>query len=527
MACDATDETAVLELRERKGRVDKPFAVMAFDLERARGFVKLGGEEAELLSSPRRPIVLLPKSPDSPIATSVAPGQVNFGVMLPYTPLHYLLLEDFEHALVMTSGNFSEEPIAIGNAEALERLAPLADFFLLHDREIVLRADDSVIRRDGGEARMIRRSRGYAPQPVFLPTKLRQVLGMGPELKNTICFIRGDRAYPGQHIGDLQNLEAFGFFREVIDHLKSVFELEPELVAYDLHPDYLSTRWALDESGLPAVAVQHHRAHIASCMADAGALEPAIGIALDGTGFGDDGAIWGGEVFAGGPACLERVAHLAYVPLPGGDAAAREPWRCAVAHLSTVFRNIPALPFLEKVESAAFETVLKMLETGTNTFPTSSAGRLFDAVAAIAGVRNSISYEAQAAMEFEALADPGEEGNYPFEIDTRSDPWRIRTEALIRSVVRDVENGVATPVISARFHNSLVVLFAELTTLLRKRFALNNVALSGGVFQNKLLFERLAAKLHRDGFHVLTHRQVPANDGGVSLGQAVIAALSD
>ena len=525
LACDAANEEAVLSLRERKGRVGKPFAVMAYDVEKARRFVEIGDESRALLTSPRRPIVLLPKKPDASLAAAVAPGQSTFGVMLPYTPLHYLLLEQFEQALVMTSGNFSEEPIAIDNDEALGRLSALADLFLMHDRDIVLRADDSIARVVLGDTRMLRRSRGYAPQPVFLPGSLTQVLAVGPELKNTICYIRGDRAYPGQHIGDLQNLEALGFFREVIEHLKSVFELEPEAVAHDLHPDYLSTRWAVEESGLPAIGVQHHRAHIAACMADCGSIEPVIGIALDGTGYGDDGAIWGGEIFAGGPTDLTRVAHIAYVPLPGGDAAAREPWRCAFAHLSAAFSRIPDLPFLADVEAERRETVERMLETGTNTFSTSSAGRLFDAAAAIAGIRNRISYEAQAAMEFEAAADPDDISCYPFEIDMTAEPWLMRPEPLIIAMARDVTNGIPPAVIGARFHNTLALMIKETVSNLRKRTGIRKAALSGGVFQNRMLFVKLANLLAADGFEVLAHKQVPANDGGVSLGQALIAAL--
>lgn len=527
LACDAANEEALMELRRRKGRVGKPFAVMAFDLERARLFAEITEEDAVLMLSPRRPIVLVPKRSASTLSNAVAPGQSSYGVMLPYTPLHYLLLEGFECALVMTSGNFCEEPIAIDNAEALSRLRSLADYFLMHDRDIVLRADDTVMRRDACLPRHARRSRGYAPQPVFVPAELRQVLAVGPELKNTICFTRGDRAFISQHIGDLQNLEAFGFFREIIDHLRSVFELEPEIVAHDLHPDYLSTGWALEESGLPTVGIQHHRAHVASCMADAGSLEPVIGIALDGTGFGDDGAIWGGEIFIGGPCDLERAAHLAYVPLPGGDAAAREPWRCAVAHLSSAFHEIPSLPFLESIDASALATIKKMIETDSNTHLTSSAGRLFDAVAAIVGVRNVISYEAQAAMELEALADSRETGRYPFEIDTTAEPWQIRPEPLIVAVVRDVRKGVGAAIISARFHNTLVAIMSEACILLKKKSGIGRVALSGGVFQNKLLFEKLVSELEKKDFEVLTHRQVPANDGGVSLGQAVIAALGD
>jgi len=524
LACYAADDAAVRRLRDRKGRVGKPFAVMAFDLERAETFATVGGEDAALLSSPRRPIVLLPKLPGSPISEAVAPGVNTFGVMLPYTPLHYLLLEPFAHALVMTSGNVAEEPIAIGNDEALERLASLADIFLLNNRDILLRGDDSVMRRMDGAPRHLRRSRGFAPQPVFLPAPVRQVLAVGPELKNTICYTRGDRAFVSQHIGDMENLEAFGFFEEVIEHVRKIFNLEPELVSHDLHPDYLSTRWAQAQSELPTVAVQHHRAHVAACLADAGSLEPCIGIALDGTGYGDDGAIWGGEVFVGRHDDLRRAAHIAYAPLPGGDAATKEPWRCAVAHLSLAFDELPDLPFLDAVDRNSLETVLRMIEGEVNTFPTSSTGRLFDAVAAIAGVRNRISYEAQAAIELEAAADPDCADSYPFAIDRSSEPWLLRTEPTIRAAAEDALRATSAATISARFHNALVELFAQVCHGLRTDTGIDSVALSGGVFQNKLLFEHLASRLRDEGFAVLTHQQVPTNDGGVSLGQALIAA---
>jgi hydrogenase maturation protein HypF len=526
LACDACNEAAVRRLRDRKGRVDKPFAVMAFNTLRAGKFSRISDAEVKLLLSARRPIVLVDKLPESPLADTVAPGQAGYGVMLPYTPLHHLLLEEFEYALVLTSGNYSEEPIAIDNDEALKRLAALADLFLVHDREILLRADDSVARVMDGRPRHIRRSRGYAPQPVFLPEAVPQVLAVGPELKNTICYTRRARAFISQHIGDMENLEAFGFFQEVLGHLRKVFELDPELVAHDLHPDYLSTRWALEESGLSTVAVQHHRAHVASCLTDAGSLSSAIGIALDGTGYGDDGAIWGGEVFTGSPTDLRRAAHLAYVLLPGGDAAAREPWRCAVAHLMSAFGDEPPdLPFLARVNGKALDTVLQMLQRRINTFPTSSTGRLFDAAAAIAGVRNIVTYEAQAAMEFEALADPHEKGCYEYGVDTTREPWKILTEPIICDLADDVLDGTDSATISARFHNTLVEAFSDICARLRKSESLNRVALSGGVFQNKFLFERLADSLRRQGFEVLSHRQVPANDGGISLGQAVIAAL--
>lgn len=525
LACDATNDSAVKQLRKRKRRVGKPFAVMAFNLERICSFADLDVQEEELLSVPRRPIVLAQKKYPNPLSEAVAPGQSTFGVMSPYTPLHYLLLNPFPHALVMTSGNVAEEPIAIDNQEAMQRLGELADLFLLHDRDIELRADDSVMRTMDGQPRHLRRSRGYAPQPVFLPKPVRQILAVGPELKNTVCFTREDRAFISQHIGDMENLEAFGFFQEVIEHLRNVFQLEPELIAHDLHPDYLSTQWAMEQDTLPTVAIQHHRAHIASCLADAGSLEPAIGIALDGTGFGDDGAIWGGEVFIGKPEELHRIAHLKYTPLPGGDAAAREPWRCAVSHLLTAYEELPDLPFLLGISDDKLEAVVHMMKTGMNTFQTSSMGRLFDAAAALAGVRNVVSYEAQAAMEFEALAEVNEKGHYPIQIDDSDEPWQIRTEPLIHAIAKDVTKITRIGLISSRFHNGLAQTFTELCLKLRKKEGLRQVALSGGVFQNRVLLEILATGLRENGFKVLTHRQVPANDGGISLGQAVIAAL--
>ncbi len=391
LAADATSAAAVERLRERKNRVDKPFAVMVPDPAAAEFFCEVTAEDRELLSSPRRPIVLLPCKRSNLIADGVAPFQSTLGLFLPYTPLHHLLLRKSQlSALVMTSGNLSEEPIAITNSEAVSRLGGIADAFLVHNRVILLRSDDSVVRRVAGRTRQLRRSRGYVPVPVFLHREFPGVLAVGGELKNTVCILKGRQAFLSQHIGDLENAAAFRFFREAVEHLQEILEVRPSLLAYDLHPDYFSTRWALAQTGLRSVAVQHHHAHIASCMAENHLDGRVIGIALDGTGYGTDGCVWGGEVLLAGYTGFTRAAHLAYVPMPGGAAAIRQPWRMAVSYLASHFgdnfRELP-IEFTRWVDRGKVHTLQRMMKEDINSPLTSSCGRLFDAVAALVGVR--------------------------------------------------------------------------------------------------------------------------------------------
>ncbi len=529
LAADATNQAAVDRLRERKQRVGKPFAIMARDVACVEQFCHLDECGRALLLSPERPIVLLPKRYPHPIAESVAPLIRDLGVFLPYTPLHHVLLADGGFlALVMTSGNLSEEPIAIDNQEAVARLAGLADFFLVHNRDILLRCDDSVVRPTGGRARQWRRSRGYVPVPVFLRDELPPVLAVGGELKNTVCLIKGRHAFLSQHIGDLENLEAYRFFEEAVRHLKRTLEIEPQIVAYDLHPDYFATRWALAQTGIERVGVQHHHAHIASCMAENHLEGKVVGIALDGTGYGTDGNIWGGEVLLADYAGFERAAHFAYVRMPGGAVAIQEPWRMAVSylaeHFGDAFQDL-RIPFVQQLERRRVEVLLRMIKRGVNSPLTSSCGRLFDAVAALVGIRQRVTYEAQAAIELEmAIEASDEDVAYPLALAPEGNGWLIDTRPLFEALLRDLRRGLSAGAISRRFHNGLVEIFARLARLLRERTRLNRVCLSGGTFQNAYLLEHLCARLGTNGFEVFTHAEVPAGDGGLSLGQAVVAA---
>jgi hydrogenase maturation protein HypF len=549
LACDATNVEAVRELRHRKLRVDKPFALMMPDIETVELHCEVNDDERALLSSTARPIVLLRRKPESSIAREVAPGQDMIGVMLPYTPLHYLL---FAHPtrkqltfdlppLVMTSGNLAEEPIATGNQEARQRLESLADAFLLHDRDIHIRCDDSVVRvfdQDSTEPAPgkagqqssgiypIRRSRGYSPFPVKLFTEAPPLLAAGSELKNTFCITNGKYAFLSHHIGDMQNFETLQSFEQGVEHFERLFRVQPEAIAHDLHPDYLATRYALERTrreGIPAIRVQHHHAHIAACMAEHGldGSSPVIGFAFDGTGYGEDGAIWGGEVLVVDGLGYQRIGHLAYFPLPGGDAAVRKPARTALALLWSL--GLEWEEGLGSVQEFCAEDQLTLrvqLEKGINTPLTSSMGRLFDAAAALAGVRQSVNYEAQAAIEFEALADPTESGTYAF-------AWEqgyIHAKDALRQLTRDALAGVNPARISARFHNGLADCVRDIAAELLVKFGIREVVLSGGVWQNITLLSRVLPLLREAGFQVYIHQQVPANDGGLSLGQIYVAA---
>jgi hydrogenase maturation protein HypF len=529
LAVDATNPAAVALLRQRKRRVEKPFAVMVPDLEAAQEVCELDGAAATVLQSIQRPIVLAPKKSPNTIPDSVAPFNRYLGIFLPYTPLHYLLLaEGGFKALVMTSGNLSEEPIAIDNREAVHRLNGLADYFLVHNRDILLRCDDSVVRVAGGIPRQLRRSRGFVPVPVFLKDDQPSVLAVGGELKNTICLTKGKHAFLSQHVGDLENVESYSFFHEAIEHLERILEIRPEIIAYDLHPDYFSTRWARQQSGAKLVGVQHHHAHIASCMAENHLEGRVIGFALDGTGYGTDGNIWGGEVLIAGYEDFERAAHFEYVPLPGGEAAIREPWRMAVSYLAHHFgREFLSLsiPFVRQLDMAKTELLLRMVERKVNSPLTSSCGRLFDAVAALTGVRQEVNYEAQAAIELEMAITPSEEETaYTMQLLPEGDRWIIGTRPLFEALLDDLGQNLPVAAISRRFHNGLVKGFVQLATLLRKKTALRRVCLSGGTFHNVYLSQRLEAQLSEAGFEVFTQKEVPSGDGGLSLGQASVAA---
>jgi hydrogenase maturation protein HypF len=528
LACDATNTTAVERLRERKRRVEKPFAIMAPRLEVIETFCDVDAAARTLLASVERPIVLLSWKRGSSISSAVAPGQRYLGVFLPYTPLHHLLFAEHGFdALVMTSGNLSEEPIASDNAEAVRRLAGIADAFLVHNREIVRRCDDSVVRIAGGWTRQLRRSRGYVPVPIALERELPAVLAVGGELKNTVCIVRGDEAFLSQHIGDLENLESYKFFEEAVEHLQGILEIRPRVLAHDLHPDYFSTRWALRQTGHERVAVQHHHAHVAACMAENHLDGRVIGIVLDGTGCGTDGAVWGGEVLLAGYADFERAAHIRYVPMPGGTAAIREPWRMAAGCLIEYFGREAfekRVPFIEQLDRRLAETILRMVERGVNTPKTSSCGRLFDAVAALAGLCRSVTYEAQAAIALEMCLEPGPPDGYSFHLSDVARPWLIDCRSMFEALLEDLACSTSVGAISRRFHNGLAEVLCETAKRLRNETGLERVCLSGGCFQNAYLFETLVARLTAAGFAVFTHAEVPAGDGGLALGQALVAA---
>jgi hydrogenase maturation protein HypF len=530
LAADATNAEAVRQLRERKHRVEKPFAVMVLDLATAEDFCEIDAISRQLLTSVQRPIVLLPWKRPSAIAGEVAPGNNYVGLFLPYTPLHHLLFaKTGARALVMTSANHSEEPIVIGNGEAVERLKELADCLLVHNREILLRCDDSVMRVYGGRPRQLRRSRGFVPVPVFLHRAVPSILAVGGELKNTICVTKGKHAFLSQHIGDLENFESYRFFEEAIAHLRKILQIEPAIVAYDLHPDYFCTRWALQQQGMELVGVQHHHAHIASCMAEHHLEGRVIGFALDGTGYGTDGRIWGGEVMVAGYEDFRRAAHFDYVKLPGGAAAIREPWRMAVSYLAHHFGPECAeidIPFVRGLDRRKLKLLLNMMERDVNSPLTSSCGRLFDAVAALAGVRQAVNYEAQAAIELEnAIAEPAGEEAYRLKLTPSGDgPLIIDTKPLFAELLDDLHRLVPAPMISTKFHQGLVDVFARIAQHIRERESLNRVCLSGGTFQNRFLAEHLQQRLAGLSFEVFAHSEVPAGDGGLSLGQALVAA---
>jgi hydrogenase maturation protein HypF len=530
LAVDACNADAVRQLRLRKKRDEKPFAVMSSGIVEVAGYAHLDRMEQRLLEGPEKPIVLLRKRQGNPLAPLVAPANGYFGVMLPSTPLHHLLLRGNFPALVMTSGNLSDEPIAYRDDEARERLAGIADFFLVHDRGIHIRSDDSVIRVFQGKPIFLRRSRGYVPRAVVLPAAQRSVLAVGAELKGTVCLTRHDQAFLSQHIGDLQNDAVLRSLEETVDHLQRILAICPEVVAHDMHPDYLSTVFAQDLSGLTRIPVQHHHAHLASCMAENGLEGEAIGVIFDGTGYGTDGTIWGGEFLVGGYHTFRRRGHFRQVPMPGGDAAVREPFRMALSHLYAAFGerlfDLP-LPFLGKIAAEHRKLFITMLEKRINSPLTSSCGRLFDAVAALVGMRDRVSYEGQAAIELEALAEESDSCLvYPYVVEEQKDVATVDFSPMFRALVRDVEAGRASSALARGFHNTIAVATAEVCGVIRRENGMDRVILSGGVFQNKLLTENIFSLLTERDFQVFIQRLVPPNDGGLALGQAIIAGRS-
>jgi hydrogenase maturation protein HypF len=526
LACNALDHDAARRLRARKHREEKPFALMASDLRAVKQLCSVSKEDEILLRSYARPIVLLRKRDEIQIAEAVAPGQRHLGLMLPYTPLHHLLLADADVPLVMTSGNVSEEPIAYKDDDALCRLGEIAEYFLVHDREIHMRCDDSVARTIGKQELLIRRSRGYAPQPISVALPFVQpILACGAHLKNTFCLGKERHAFMSHHIGDLENYETWDSFAKGIEHFKNLFDNEPSLIAHDLHPEYLSTKYAVGVAGLTKIGVQHHHAHIAGCMAEHGLKGPVIGVAFDGLGYGGDGTIWGGEFLVARLSGYERRAHLRYVLLAGSDRAIREPWRMAVSYLRDALGTDPfslGLPGWNVIPEKKIEIVTSMMQRGLNTVQTSSCGRLFDAVASITGLRHEVNYEGQAAIELETAALEGISESYPFEIGADS-PWEIDMRPAIRRLVQEIQMKVSVSLIAAKFHNTLLAVIVEVCRQLRETDGLNLVCLSGGTFQNGYLLERLVPAFRDNGFEVYLNRKVPTNDGGIALGQAAVA----
>ncbi len=534
IACDATREESVRLLRERKGREEKPLAIMAPNVEAVRRFCEVPESAREMLTGARRPICLLPKKATADggglIAPSVAPDSACYGVMLPYTPLHRLLLEDGGFlALVMTSGNLSDEPLATSNEEAFARLGHIADAFLYHDREIIVGCDDSVVRPTSAGTIVMRRARGFAPFPVRLGGPQTSVLALGAHLKNTVCITKDDYAFLSQHLGDLDDAQTLTYLERTVAHFLSLLKLQPEAIAGDLHPDYLSSRHAerlAEERKLPLVRVQHHHAHIASVMAERQVEGTVVGIACDGTGLGEDGCVWGCEILVADLAGYRRRAQLAYVPLPGGERAIREPWRMGAVYLRAAFGSGVCdeldLEFCRALDRGAWRVLERMIELGTNSPPASSAGRLFDAVAALTGVQQVCSYEGQAAMRLEAAATATERV-YAFEIGEADGRLVLDPAPIIRDIVEDLQKGVPVGEISGAFHNSFVAMLAEAAGRVAREEGLGRVALSGGTFQNAWVLTRLCERLRQKGLEPIVHEHVPCNDGGLSLGQAVVA----
>jgi len=527
LAVNAVNPEAIAKLRERKGRPDKPLAVMAADLDQVKTFAGFSLDEQKLLSGRAKPIVLLQKNSLFPLAENVAPDNNFIGVMLPYTPIHHLLFyyHDFQ-ALVMTSGNISGSPVVKDNDEAFSKLANIADYFLLHNRPIVTQADDSVIRVSGSYPALYRRARAFVPSVVNLKRNGGRTLALGAIIKNTICMTKEKEAFLSQHIGDLDNIDTQLHQKNISRHFQSLLRIEPDLLVHDLHPDYPGSRYARRQTELPTISVQHHHAHAVSCMAEHGLAGPVIALTLDGNGYGPDHTVWGGEVLLADYHDFERLAHLSTVAMPGGDAAIREPWRMAFSHLYRTFGpeykrlNLQILhDHRDKID-----IIQQMIDKSINSPLTSSCGRLFDAVAALLGLRHTASFEGQAAAELEMLLEPGDydTASYPFEIiKTDAKPWLLPVKPIVTGIVHDILESNAPHRISKRFHNTLAALFTKVCREIRELKNINQVVLSGGVFQNLNLLQQLKTDLESLFFTVYAHEQVPANDGGISLGQAL------
>jgi hydrogenase maturation protein HypF len=537
LACVASDERAVAALRARKHREDKPFALMAPGVAAAAELVELGAEEERLLCSRERPIVLAPRRAGAAVAEAVAPRSRELGVMLPYTPLHHLLLADVGVPLVMTSGNVSDEPIAFEDADAVARLEPIADLIVLHDRPIRTRTDDSVVRVMGSRPPrpvVLRRSRGYVPASLPLPESgppARPILACGAELKSTFCLAADGRAWVSHHIGDLRNAETLAAFADGVEHFERLFEIAPEVVVHDLHPEYLSTKYALERDAARHVGVQHHHAHLAACLAEHGEPGPALGAIFDGTGYGTDGAVWGGELLAGDLAGFDRAGHLRPVRMPGGEQAIRQPWRMACAWLQEALGEEPEP--LTGVDAARWRAVASLARGELAAPLTTSMGRLFDAVAALCGIRLEVTYEGQAAIELEGAAEPGDHGRYDLPVGPApagaggEPPLRglvLDPRPAVLQVAGDLRAGVAPGVVAARFHDTVAAATAEACAAAASARGLATVVLSGGVFANRRLLQTTSARLRAAGLRVLVPERLPPGDGGIAYGQASVAA---
>ena len=557
LACDAGNDTAVKKLRSRKNRPDKPLALMCGSPEDVREICRVSGAEDKVLGSSPAPIVLLNKLEDGKweigrLSEFVAPGNDYLGVMLPYAPVHHLLFRELKKidpdikALVMTSGNVQNEPVVIDNNEALKELASVADHFLMNNRGIENRNDDSIVflteiknqksnikNTDGREpeekdskplVQVVRHSRSYAPNPIILPVSVPPTLAVGGEMKNVFCLASGEKAYVSQYIGEMSNTATLEFFEEMTDKYRRWFKIKPEIIVHDLHPDYLATRWAKEQTGVSLHAVQHHQAHILSTLADNGKTVPAIGVAFDGTGYGDDGKIWGGEFFLLDGKTVDRAGHLEYLPLPGGEASIKKPYRIAAAYGKHLLNDIPANVFPMEYQSE-LELMSKQIDSKFNLAWTSSLGRLFDAVSALLGVCPAITFEAQAAMALENSVEPGITGRYDHQIIQSEGQSIVLLKEMWRQLTEDVEKGVAPGVCSAKFHNTIVDFTLAMCDNLKLRSGIKTVALSGGVFQNRRLLGCVRQELLRKNYQVLIHRQVPSNDGGIALGQVISSIL--
>ncbi|MFP4497132.1 MAG: carbamoyltransferase HypF [Vulcanimicrobiota bacterium] len=528
LTVDATNENAVKRLRKRKARDDKPFAVMARDLQQAHTLCLISKEGEESLGSFRAPIVLLKKRKGINLACSVAPDNKYLGIMLPYTPLHHLLLRKTGNPLVMTSGNLSNEPICHTNQEALSKLSSVADYFLLNDRPIVTRCDDSVIKIVKKEEFIIRRSRGYAPYPVSLKEKAPiSILAVGGQLKNTFSLYKGDKIFPGFHIGDLENPETLNSFKQGIELYKKLFQINPEAIAYDLHPAYLSTGLALKSQFKNKIGIQHHHAHIGAVMAECDIQGPVIGVVLDGLGYGEDGKLRGFEILLAEGWEFKRLANLDFIPMPGGEEAIRQPWRLAVSYLYKTFgSNLQALdlPFLQKIEPEKIRFIIQMIEKRLNSPVISSAGRLFDAVSSLVNLGNNATFEAQPAIKLEMASDETETESYEFEFKNEGNITVIKPEIVIRSIVKDLSAGVDTYKIGGKFHNSVVKMITCVISKMARTYGLDRIILAGGAFQNTILINKTLDQLKNLGYKTFVNRHLPVNDGGISVGQAFLAA---